>query len=120
MNVFVYGIVSLSHKDNPFISRHSRLLSGEAWVRGVLYDTGLGFPALTSGEDKVSGKLLAMGDIAFESVRELASNFNRMNPPYRFELKPVQVFAGAVTYDAFAYMYASGDGLTRVESGIWL
>ncbi|KEQ25010.1 gamma-glutamylcyclotransferase family protein [Paenibacillus tyrfis] len=120
MNLFVYGVVSLNHKDNPFISRHSLLLSDEAWVRGVLYDTGLGFPALTSGEDKVSGKLLAMGDVAFETVSELASNFNGMNPPYRFELKSVQVFVGAVTYEALAYMYASGHGLTRIESGIWL
>jgi gamma-glutamylcyclotransferase (GGCT)/AIG2-like uncharacterized protein YtfP len=120
MHIFAYGIVSVAAQDNQMYNRMMRLIAEEAWVLNAsLYVTAMETPALVYGKDKVIGKLFFAEDNAMKTLMELAENLDRLNPPYTYLLKPVKVYTEKGAYDAYAFMYSSNEGLTKIDSGKW-
>jgi gamma-glutamylcyclotransferase (GGCT)/AIG2-like uncharacterized protein YtfP len=118
MLYFAYGIIAYG-KENPFFSRNTEILTDKAWVKGVLYDTGLGFPALTSGDGIIKGKLIRMDESTLETLLGMAKQYDELNPPYTFQLKPVITYTESGANDAFALMYETAEGLKRIDEGSW-
>jgi gamma-glutamylcyclotransferase (GGCT)/AIG2-like uncharacterized protein YtfP len=118
MIYFAYGLVP-SAKENPFFSRNIEILAGYAWIKGILYDTGLGFPALTTGDETVYGMLVRMDEHTLETLLGIAKRYDSLNPPYTFKLKEVTVYSEVGASEALALMYESADGLTKIAHGSW-
>jgi gamma-glutamylcyclotransferase (GGCT)/AIG2-like uncharacterized protein YtfP len=117
---FAYGIIAAYGKDNPFFSRNSEIVSNDAWVKGVLYDTGLGFPAMTVGEDIVKGKLILIDEATLVTLTGMAKQLDGLNPPYSFLQKTVTAYSASGATDAVTFIYENGDGLFRLDEGVWI
>ncbi|MCZ8512754.1 gamma-glutamylcyclotransferase [Paenibacillus filicis] len=118
MYYFAYGVVALNYSKNP-LYRNMKLISSEAWVYGRLYDTGLGFPAMTEGESKVHGKLLQIDEEQLSALASLAANFDELNEPFRFTLHSLPVYTPLSAYEALVFVYEDAEGLPPIEDGIW-
>jgi gamma-glutamylcyclotransferase (GGCT)/AIG2-like uncharacterized protein YtfP len=120
MIYFAYGIIAAYGKDNPFFFRNTEIVSDNAWVKGVLYDTGLGFPALTEGEDIVKGKLILIDKATLDTLTGMAKQYDGLNPPYRFLQKIVTAHSASGAVEAVTFIYENGDGLFRLDEGAWI
>jgi gamma-glutamylcyclotransferase (GGCT)/AIG2-like uncharacterized protein YtfP len=118
MLYFAYGIIAYG-KENPFFSRNVEILTDNAWVKGVLYDTGLGFPALTSGNEIIKGKLIRMDEHTLETLLGMAKQYDDLNEPYTFKLKSVITYTDSGVNDAVTLMYETAEGLARIDDGSW-
>jgi gamma-glutamylcyclotransferase (GGCT)/AIG2-like uncharacterized protein YtfP len=114
MHFFSYGLVADQYKSNAILTRGIIVVSKEVWVKGELYDTGLGFPAMTAGENKVEGILFEIDELALKTVFGLAKNFDKLNPSYVFELTPLMVYTAKISYEGHAFMYRDAQGLTKI------
>lgn len=119
MYLFGYGVMAATKTENVLMNRGLGLVSDNAWVKGVLFDTGLGFPAMTDGEETVYGQLYSIEEETLQTYRVLAKGFDELNPPHQFELKQVTVFTTRGDYEALTFMYDTGDGLEKIPSGVW-
>jgi gamma-glutamylcyclotransferase (GGCT)/AIG2-like uncharacterized protein YtfP len=119
MHFFGYGVEAAERTENVLITRGLALISDIAWVKGTLYDTGLGFPALAPGEESVYGKLYDVEEETLHTINALANRFNEINPPYRFVLHHVPVSTPKGDFEALTFRYESGKGLEKILSGVW-
>jgi gamma-glutamylcyclotransferase (GGCT)/AIG2-like uncharacterized protein YtfP len=122
MNFFAYGSIVLNYKNNPLFIRDMVVIAEQAWVKGVLYDTGLGFPALTLGEERVQGKLFEVNHGLIETLKGIAAQYDELNPPYQYVLKPIEVYSDQAEcmHHAWAFVYEQIHGLSKIERGVWI
>jgi gamma-glutamylcyclotransferase (GGCT)/AIG2-like uncharacterized protein YtfP len=50
---------------------------------------------------------------------DIASVASQDIPPYTYLLKPVKVYTEKGVYNAYAFMYNSNEGMTKLDSGKW-
>ncbi|TXK85306.1 gamma-glutamylcyclotransferase [Paenibacillus sp. N3.4] len=118
MYLFTYGTMALN---NPLVAKDLKLISSDCWVRGILCDTGLGFPALVEGENKVRGKLVLIeSEDVLKVILGIADSLNDLNPSHVFSLKPITVHTDNSSYEAEAFMYNHSNGLETIDSGTWI
>lgn len=119
MYYFSYARTALAPQQNP-VFRNLTLVSELAWVKGQLYDTGAGFPAMTTvGESKVIGKLFEINEDDLSALATLARQFDEINEPYRFVLTPVTAHTSSSSVPALTFAYDDTAGLAPIAEGIW-
>ncbi|MGM0845290.1 MAG: gamma-glutamylcyclotransferase [Bacillota bacterium] len=70
MKLFVYGSLRKNQKYHYYLE-DSKLVSEQAWIKGELYDTGEGYPALKEGNDRIFGEIYEINQAVLESVDDL-------------------------------------------------
>jgi gamma-glutamylcyclotransferase (GGCT)/AIG2-like uncharacterized protein YtfP len=115
MYYFSYGVVAEQYQSNAMLSRGIVVVAAHAWVKGELYDTGLAFPAMTAGKDTIEGMLFEIDELATQTIIGMAKSFDKLNPPFIFELKPIVVQTKTVTYEGHAFTYEHAQGLTKIS-----
>jgi len=73
-HVFVYGTLR-KYEDNHHLLENSRLVFEQASVKGELYDTGYGYPALFIGEGTVYGEVYEVDDQTLRKL-DILEDFN--------------------------------------------
>ncbi|MEW8987042.1 MAG: gamma-glutamylcyclotransferase family protein, partial [Bacillus sp. (in: firmicutes)] len=69
--VFVYGTLR-RHESNHHLLKEACCLAQQAWTKGILYDTGLGYPALKDSNDGVVyGELYEIDFQQLKAIDEL-------------------------------------------------
>ncbi|MGM7700339.1 gamma-glutamylcyclotransferase family protein [Pseudalkalibacillus sp. Hm43] len=69
--VFVYGTLRKG-ASNHHVLNGARCVAENAWIKGTLYDTGLGYPALSlSPHGKVHGEIFEVDDIGLQTLDQL-------------------------------------------------
>jgi gamma-glutamylcyclotransferase (GGCT)/AIG2-like uncharacterized protein YtfP len=114
MHFFSYGIVANQFKSNTILKRGLDVVSENAWVRGALYDSELGFNVMTYGEDKVEGVLFDADEDAMVIIKGMARNIQSINSELDFVLIPLVVYTENVTYEAQVFIYEVVDGLKKI------
>ncbi len=111
--IFVYGTL-LTGERNAYRAGSAR--RQEAWTRGMIYDTGWGFPAFEpNGKTKIVGELLVTDDAGFQSMDRLEGY------PRLYRREEIDVFTkGGETVRAWVYIMNSLPKDAKViESGNW-
>jgi len=110
--VFVYGTL-LTGERNAHWARGARRYP--AWTRGTLYDTGMGFPALTrEGATRIPGELLVVDDEGFASMDTLEGY------PRLYRREEIDVFTDHGRGRAWVYIMNSlPRSATVIECGDW-
>ncbi|WP_067929355.1 gamma-glutamylcyclotransferase family protein [Alicyclobacillus shizuokensis] len=121
MLVFVYGTLR-EHEQNHHLLAGSKIVARQARVRGRLYDTGEGYPALledpeawTHGEvyDVSAAVLLRLDELEEYHGPGEDNLYNRV-------LMPVQTDAGEMAAQVYVYADASAAaGFPEVAGGDW-
>jgi gamma-glutamylcyclotransferase (GGCT)/AIG2-like uncharacterized protein YtfP len=114
MHYFSYGVVAEQYNSNIILGRGLDVISKNAWVKGALYDSDLGFYVMSYGENKVPGMLFWADEAAMDAIRGLVKNFEALNPTYEFVLKPVVVHTETVIFQAQTFMYENIEGLQEI------
>ncbi|WP_456274455.1 gamma-glutamylcyclotransferase [Bacillus sp. AK031] len=70
MKIFVYGSLRKNQKYHYYLE-DSELVSEQAWIKGELYDTGEGYPALKEGSGRVYGEIYEINQAVLERIDEL-------------------------------------------------
>ncbi|NJP37310.1 gamma-glutamylcyclotransferase [Alkalicoccus luteus] len=70
MKLFVYGTL-MTGEGNHFFLTKARRLADRARVKGDLYDTGFGYPALVRGDGDVWGELYEVTSELLPAIDEL-------------------------------------------------
>jgi gamma-glutamylcyclotransferase (GGCT)/AIG2-like uncharacterized protein YtfP/cation transport regulator ChaC len=70
MKIFVYGSLRRNQKYHYYLE-DCMLISEQAWIKGELYDTGEGYPALKEGNDRVYGEIYEINQTVLASIDEL-------------------------------------------------
>ncbi|RIW35049.1 gamma-glutamylcyclotransferase [Bacillus salacetis] len=70
MKVFVYGTLRKNQKYHHYLN-DCKLIAEHAWIKGELYDTGKGYPALKEGECRVLGEIYQINQAVLEQMDEL-------------------------------------------------
>ena len=114
--VFVYGTLMPGQSRWPLLEK---FIDGEphpAFVRGTLYDTGVGYPALTDGNAAVSGYLVAVRPNAIGDVLRLLDQLEGVERSL-FQRDLIEVHGtGAPAIPAWVYRASSGTSLsTRID-----
>ncbi len=123
---FVYGTLMQGERNHAVVARHGLMRVQAARVRGELFDTGEGYPAmrLSSSGSIVSGELVEPADLeaATRAMDELEDYAGPGAPGNLYERVRIEVTldADGSTCPAWTYLYAR-DLLpqARIVSGNW-
>ncbi|KKI90423.1 hypothetical protein WQ54_20935 [Bacillus sp. SA1-12] len=118
--VFVYGTLR-EHESNHYFLKEASFLARQCWTYGVLYETGLGYPAMIPSKDKkVYGELYEVNAKQLKEIDLFEGYFgdgrknlyNRITQPVYTEKECVE---------AFVYVLPASDKeeLQGIESGDW-
>lgn len=111
--VFVYGTL-LTGERNAGWARDAR--RARAWTRGMIYDTGCGFPAFVKeGATKIVGELLTVDDEGFRSM-DCLEGYPRL---YRREKTEVYLESGGRAQAWVYIMNRLPEGAKLIEGGDW-
>ena len=121
-HVFVYGTL-LRGEANHALLRGAELLSAEARVRGALYDTGEGYPALVLDENDgtVAGEIYAVDRRTLRLLDELEDYFGPGDPRNLYERVETAAAApdGGRRVLVYVFPAARAAGLHRIAGGDW-
>jgi gamma-glutamylcyclotransferase (GGCT)/AIG2-like uncharacterized protein YtfP/cation transport regulator ChaC len=96
MNIFVYGSLRKNQKYHYYLE-DSKLISEQAWIKGELYDTGEGYPAVKEGNDRVFGEIYEINQNVLESIDDLEDyKENNDNNLYMRQVTEAQTDKGTV------------------------
>ncbi|MCA1058567.1 gamma-glutamylcyclotransferase [Rossellomorea aquimaris] len=118
MYVFVYGTLR-RHESNHTLLKEASLVREQAWIKGVLYETNRGYPALREGEGTVYGEVYKINSDILSKVDELEEFLEgRENNLYIRKLKKIETDTAEL--EAFVY-FSENEALFQEEipSGDW-
>ncbi len=122
---FVYGTLMRGECNHAVVARHGLESVRAAWVQGVLFDTGCGYPALRlhGGGARVQGEVIVPGDVAaaMRSMDDLEGYFGPGEADNLYERRLVEVtLEDGGTCQAWTYEYAQDlPPQARIGSGCW-
>lgn len=118
--VFVYGTLR-RHMSNHRLLANAKLLSGQCWTYGKLFDTGLGYPAMgLDMEARVYGELYLISEHELQQLDDLEGYYGKEGPNHYERIK-TQVYTDAEEIDAEAYIFEPDqvEGLEHIEHEDW-
>lgn len=117
--VFVYGTLR-RHEHNHILLMDAVSVSYQAKTRGVLVDTGWGYPALAAGSEWVFGEVYAVNDDQLARLDRL-EGYRGAGANNHYERIRQVVMTDAGEVDAYVYIYTNeiAVGLPRVAHGDW-
>ncbi|AQQ54923.1 gamma-glutamylcyclotransferase family protein [Planococcus lenghuensis] len=103
MNLFVYGTLKQGGKYHHYLKNAKRVLP-DAMAKGTLYDTNLGYPAMTlEGKGKVRGEVYEVPEQLWPHIDELEDCTGSSDDLYKKVTIEVQSESGrqaVITYVA--------------------
>jgi gamma-glutamylcyclotransferase (GGCT)/AIG2-like uncharacterized protein YtfP len=109
--VFVYGTLR-KHERNHFLLKHSECIASQCWIKGILIDTGCGFPAvILDGEGRVYGELYKVSDETLEQLDQL-EGYEGPGKSNHYERTALKVQTDFSEETAFVYYYDESGGIT--------
>jgi len=119
--VFVYGTLRKGER-NHYLLEGAELIAQQAWTKGRLFDTGLGYPALKeSMADKVYGELYLVSNAQLHRLDEL-EGYHQDSRNNLYNRKNQVVFYDAGKIAAYLYFIAEHhENMLRdqIQSGDW-
>lgn len=118
--VFVYGTLRKNERNSRLLE-NAKCLAYQAWINGVLYDTGNNYPAVVLDDNhRVYGELYELTDIQLSMLDELEGYFGEgCHNHYDRVVQTVYTDFGQVE----AYVYVYSDNLVKnlkvIEFGDW-
>lgn len=120
--VFVYGTLR-KHEHNHSLLAEARCLAAFAWTPGLLYDTGLGYPAMTRSDGgRVYGELYNVDTEALQAI-DLLEGYVGNPDKNLYDRVRQDVFTENTIYEAYVYVinrHYTEMLRTPIESGNWL
>ncbi len=123
---FVYGTLMQGESNHAAVARHGLASVQAGSVRGALYDTGLGYPAMrwSQGDARVHGEVIVPRDLeaATRSMDELEGYEGPGIAGNLYEREWVEVTLDADGSTCLAWTYVYGQDLPehqRIPSGRW-
>ena len=80
LRVFVYGTLKPGEANYEFYCASDVVEAKKAWVRGELYSLPQGYPAMTTGNDKVYGYLLSFNNSEVLSSLDELEDYHPQRP----------------------------------------
>ena len=80
LRVFVYGTLKPGEANYEFYCASDVVEAKKAWVRGELYSLPQGYPAMTTGNDKVYGYLLSFNNSEVLSSLDELEDYQPQRP----------------------------------------
>jgi len=80
LSVFVYGTLKPGEANYEFYCASDVVDAKKAWVRGQLYSLPQGYPAMTTGNDKVYGYLLSFNNSEVLSSLDELEDYHPQRP----------------------------------------
>ena len=80
LRVFVYGALTPGEANYEFYCGSEVVETKKAWTRGELYSLPQGYPAMTTGNDKVYGYLLSFNNPDVLSSLDELEDYNPQRP----------------------------------------
>lgn len=120
-NVFVYGSLR-KHEHNHHVLAGSSLVAAQCDMKGKLYDTGHGYPAMTlnSGEGNVYGELYRVSDEVLPSLDALEGYYGEgKDNHYERSIGTVRTDQGDVEAYVYTYSEEAVASLSSIEYGDW-
>lgn len=123
---FVYGTLMRGESNHAVLARHGIASAQAGQVRGELFDTGMGFPAMRLAQDasRVQGELIVPeafeGALRAVDALEVFDGYGAAGNEYERRLIEVAPEGGGASCLAWAYF--GGEGLplqARIDSGSW-
>lgn len=115
MYFFSYGIVAEQYNSNVILKRGLDVIAKNAWVKGALYDSELGFNVMTSGEDRVKGMLFTADEEAMLTIKGITLNFQSLKPNLELVLKQIVVYTENVSYEAQVFICEKVEGMQKIS-----
>lgn len=119
-HVFVYGSLR-KHEHNHHVLADSILVAEQCSMKGKLYDTGHGYPAMIQeAEGNVYGELYRVTDEVLSSLDTLEGYYGEGKDNH-FERRTGTVNTDSGQLEAYVYMYKKENviGLSSIEYGDW-
>lgn len=103
--IFVYGTLR-KHERNHSLLKSNKLAFSQAWVKGALYDTGLGYPALDIDTEGITyGELYEItGDVL--RALDILEDYEEGREENLFLRKILPVYTDESTLRAYVYIIA--------------
>ncbi|MGZ9583313.1 gamma-glutamylcyclotransferase family protein [Paenibacillus marinisediminis] len=120
--VFVYGTLRRDEV-NAGLLRDAECISEKAYVRGRLYDTGCGYPALTlSGHQRVQGEVYRIDAPTLKRLDELEDYYAKGDPRNLYERVSVTVHTeqGDMRVWTYIFLEEQASQLELIGTGDWL
>jgi gamma-glutamylcyclotransferase (GGCT)/AIG2-like uncharacterized protein YtfP len=122
VNLFVYGSLRAGRKYHHFLEG-APLVADRAWTRGLLYDTGLGYPAMIPGRGIVRGEVFRVDRDRLKRIDRLEDFYGPGDPRNTYERVVRTVFTPLGPLSCFLYLYVDKDRLRahgrRIRNGVW-
>lgn len=119
MLLFVYGTLKRGGKYHSYLDEAS-LVAEQATVKGTLYDTGLGYPAMVlSGIDEIQGEVYEIPDVLWPALDYL-EDCGREAEADLFAKQKIQVQTQEEKLKTVVYL-AKDDSLLKekIKEGCW-
>ncbi|MFD0710499.1 gamma-glutamylcyclotransferase [Paenibacillus sp. GCM10027626] len=118
--VFVYGSLRKDEDNFGFLA-DAEQLADYCYVEGILYDTGLGYPAMTLAHgSKVYGELYRVTPDTLRQLDELEDYHGaEQDNDYLRVVETVYMDEGRAKAFVYVYPDEKAKGLKRVQSGDW-
>jgi gamma-glutamylcyclotransferase (GGCT)/AIG2-like uncharacterized protein YtfP len=122
VNLFVYGSLRAGRKYHHFLEG-APLVAEQAWTRGLLYDTGWGYPAMIPGRGIVHGEIYRVDRERLKRIDHLEDFHGPGDPRNTYERVVRTVWTPVGTVSCFLYLYVDSNRLRvrgrRIRSGVW-
>lgn len=118
MRLFTYGTLKKGGKYHAFLNGAERV-ADQASVKGTLYDTGLGYPAMSlEHSNDVYGEVYEVPEELWASLDELEDCTG--SPDDLYEKKNVPTYVGTEIWNTIVYV-AKDEALLKqqIASGTW-
>jgi len=122
VNLFVYGSLRAGRRYHHFLEG-APLVAERAWTRGLLYDTGLGYPGMIPGRGTVFGEVYRVDRNQLRRIDHLEDFHGPGDPRNTYERVVRTVTTPTGSIPCFLYLYVDRDRLRaqgrRILSGDW-
>ncbi|WP_209122552.1 gamma-glutamylcyclotransferase [Alkalihalobacillus sp. BA299] len=113
--LFVYGTLR-KHENNSQFLKEAKCVTEQAWTKGVLYDTGCGYPAMKASSSKyVYGEVYEVNEEQLREIDRLEDyKESRSSNLYDRIIQSVFTDSG----ECKAFLYIASDQLTKLRQEI--
>ncbi|WP_110111576.1 gamma-glutamylcyclotransferase family protein [Bacillus sp. CGMCC 1.16541] len=118
--VFVYGTLRKGESNHDLL-KDAHLVAEQAYTKGVLYDSGRGYPAMTVGEGVVYGELYEVNDFELKALDQLEGYEGEGSPNNEYERIAQDIQTDVSTIEAMVYVVGEQSPLleTQIPRGDW-
>lgn len=118
--VFVYGTLR-EHESNHTLLKDAVCLAKQCWTFGVLYDTGLGYPAMMTGKKtRVYGELYEVNEEQLKKLDWL-EGYEAEGISNEYDRITQTIYTDSTSEQAYVYVFPATKikSLTCINSGDW-